>query len=423
MNFNPLPYLEGMFIKWQLPPFWASSASRLLIVVGVLLFAWLIWLLTIKVVYRLLRRLVRSSKATWDDELLERKFFHRLSHIAPAIIIRLLIAAFFDVEWQFRVFFLKAADLAIIASVTLAIIDLLGFVNTLYDRRADSKRRPIKGVIQAFQVLVITAAVIIAFSDLADRPVSGLLAGLGAVSAVLMIIFQEPIKGLVAGFQISSNNMVHIGDWIEMPSQGADGDVIDISLLNVTVRNWDKTYVTFPIQALTNGAFKNWRGMSESGGRRIKRWINIDMSSIHFLSPGEIDRLKSVSLLTDYLEDRGREIEDWNADHGEDRRLNPVNGRALTNVGVFRTYAKSYISSHPKTNPEMTLLVRQLQSGPEGLPIEIYMFSSDKAWANYEDIQSDIFDHLLAVMSEFGLKVFQKPSGSDVASLGAISGE
>lgn len=412
---DPVSRLNRFFQSSSLNPVLADILPQIIVVAAVFILALLIWRIAIKIVFRLIKKIVQKSKSSWAKELLKRRFFYRASWMASALIIRVLITAWLDDN--LLILLTRVADAVIIVSAALSVTDLLSFGNAIYTRREESKRRPVKGLIQAVQVIVIVAAVIILFSSLTGRPVSGLMTGLGAISAVLMLVFKDPLMGLVSGFQISSNDMVRLGDWIEMPSYGADGDVVDISLLNVTVRNWDKTYVTFPIQALTTGGFKNWRGMSDSGGRRIKRSVSIDMSSIHFLGDSEIKKLESVSLLKDYLEQRSEEIRNHNSGSGADRNASLVNGRALTNIGVFRTYAKNYILAHPKTHSDMTLLVRQLQSGPQGLPLEIYVFSADQNWVGFEDLQSDIFDHLLAVLPEFGLKAFQNPTGADVRSL------
>ncbi len=394
-------------------PFWTEFLSKTAVILIIALSSWLLWWLTFKIVFGLLRQIVKKTPATWDDELLERRGVRWLAWLVPAFFIN-GTASWLPAATKLNAFLTEGSAIIIITGLALALTDFLSFLNALYMRRKEAARRPIKGIIQAAQVCVIAAAVIIAFSDLSNKSVKGLLTGLGAVSAVLMLIFQEPIKGLVAGFQISSNDMVHIGDWIEVPSQGADGDVIDISLLSVTVRNWDKTYVTFPIQAITSKGFKNWRGMDEAGGRRIKRSLLIDLSSIHFLSSEDIERLSSISLLKNFLKEKTEEIRQWNEQNKADRNASPVNGRCLTNLGVFRAYAQAYISSHPKTHPDLTMMVRQLQSGPEGLPLEIYLFSADQVWSNYEAFQSDIFEHLFAVLPEFGLRAFQNPSGSDL---------
>jgi len=417
MNEKLLNSMIIIFEELKLGPLTAETFSRILIGAGVALLSFLLWLISVKIVLRLVDKIVKRTKVTWDDDLVNQGVFRRIARTVPAITIWIMAPWFLTGLPKLLNLTRMFSVLGIISAVTLTSLSFLGFINAVYDRREDSARRPIKGLIQAFQVIFIVAGLLLSFSVITAKPVSGLLAGLGAVSAVIMLIFKDPLMGLVSGFQISSNDMVRIGDWIEVPSQGADGDVVDISLLNVTVQNWDRTWVTFPIQSLTNSGFKNWRGMSESGGRRIKRSISIDLSSIRFLNEEEIEQLKSIGLLKDYLEKRTLEIREYNSETAADRNISPLNGRALTNIGVFRTYAKAYVSSHSKVNTGMTLLVRQLQSGADGLPLELYLFSADKVWANYEDIQSDIFDHLFAALPEFNLRAFQNPAGSDLQRL------
>ena len=236
-----------------------------------------------------------------------------------------------------------------------------------------------------------------------------LVTGLGAATAVVMLVFQDTILSFVASVQISSDGRVRVGDWIEMPSQNADGDVTDIALHTVTVQNWDKTVTTIPTRKLISESFKNWRGMTESGGRRIKRALHLDQASVRFLEPSERDALRRFTLLRDYLDTKERELADWNAGLGADGEL-PVNARRITNLGTFRAYVERYLRHHPQVHRDLTLLVRQLQPGPTGLPLEIYCFTNDTRWAVYEGIQSDIFDHLLAILPEFGLRVFQESS-------------
>jgi len=408
-----LSVLMDRLTAWGFGSFWSELIARGVVGLGVVIIAVLAWIVTNRIVYRILARIVRRTRVTWDDELLERGLFHRVALLIPILIVWFLAPAFSAGRDVLLHIVRVLADLAAIMAVTLTLTRALSFVNDVYNRRRDAARRPIKGLIQAVQVFTIAAAAILVFSIVTEKPVSGLMAGLGAVSAVLMLVFRDPLMGLVSGFQISSNDMVRIGDWIEVPSQGADGDVIDISLLNVTVRNFDKTYVTFPIQALTTGGFKNWRGMSEAGGRRIKRSLSIDATSVRFLRGEDVQRLKSIAILKPYLERRESEIEEYNQSTGANRKRHPLNGRALTNLGVFRAYARAYVDAHPKVQSDMTLLVRQLQGGPEGIPMEIYVFSVDTAWALYEELQSDIFDHLFAALGEFDLRPFQNPTGSD----------
>ncbi len=262
----------------------------------------------------------------------------------------------------------------------------------------------------------MTAGLVLIVTTILDKSPLGILSGIGALSAVLLLVFRDTILGLVAGVQLSSNAMIHIGDWIEMPKYGADGDVIDVTLQTVKVQNWDKTITTIPIYSLVSDSFKNWRGMSESGGRRIKRAISIDMRTVKFCTLEMIDRFKRYALIGDYVTRRQAEITAHNAERGLDE-TDLLSSRRMTNLGTFRAYIAAYLRSHPMINKEMTFLIRHLPPGPTGLPIEIYVFSADKVWANYEGIQADIFDHLLAVIPEFELEVFQQPSGSDIERL------
>ncbi len=412
-----LGHLETLLESWNIDSLWSGILSRTVMGIGVILAALIVWWITAKIALKAFERLIRRTKTTWDDELFDKGVFQQVIQIIPTVMIWFLCPAVLTGLPILLSIIRGLMVLLMILLVAMAITRTLSAVNAIYSRREDAKRRPIKGIIQAVQVLVIVAAVILAFSVITKKPVSGLMAGLGALSAVLMLIFKDPLMGLVSGFQISSNDMVRIGDWIEVPSAGADGDVIDINLLNVTVRNWDKTYVTFPIQQLTTSGFKNWRGMNEAGGRRIKRSLSLDMNTIRFAEKQEIERWKKIQLLAPYLEERGEEIRSYNDRKGIDRTASPLNGRAMTNVGVFRAYAKAYVTAHPQVHEDMTIMVRQLQSGPEGLPLELYLFSRDIVWVNYETIQADIFDHLFASLAEFGLKAFQSPSGNDVRSI------
>lgn len=417
MNDSLLSRIISALEKWKLNSVQSEISGRILLGLGVLVLAVLLWLISSKVVLRAVEKIVKKTRVTWDDDLAELGIFRRIARIVPALVIWYAAPSFLTGLPKLLAFTRGLAILGVILTTTMTILRFLSYLTVVYNKRDDSGRRPIKGIVQAVQVLVIVTALIISFSVVTNQPVSGLLAGLGAVSAVIILIFKDPLMGLVSGFQISSNDMVRIGDWIEVPSQGADGDVVDISLQNVTVSNWDRTWVTFPIQSLTSAGFKNWRGMSESGGRRIKRSLSIDMSSIHFLDEKEILSLESIELLKSFLENRKNEIKEYNLELGADTDASRLNGRALTNIGVFRTYARAYVSAHSKVNTDMTLLVRQLQSGPTGLPLEIYLFSADKVWANYEDIQSDIFDHLFAALPEFGLRAYQNPTGADFMKL------
>ncbi len=300
----------------------------------------------------------------------------------------------------------------------MSISNLLDAVNDLYVARSPKAReRPIKGYLQVVKIIIFVLAAVLMVAALIERSPLLLLSGFGAMSAVLMLVFKDTILSLVASVQLGSNDMLRVGDWIEMPSQNADGDVIDMALNTVKVQNWDKTITTIPTYKLISDSFKNWRGMQESGGRRIKRAMLIDQSSVRFLTDGERDRLCRIALIDPYLDAKRKELEAYNRDllaAGKD----PVNTRRVTNIGTFRAYVEQYLRAHPGIRQDMTLLVRQLDPGANGLPLELYCFTATVDWGKYENIQSDIFDHLIAMLPEFGLRLYQAPAGADLHGLG-----
>ena len=368
--------------------------------------------ITKKIVIRFITHIVSKNKFKWDDILLERKVFHRLSHIVPAIIIYTFATTFSTYQNV-----IEKVALAYIIIVALSVINcLLNALNDVYQTYEVSKVKPIKGYIQVVKIVVFILGTVLVIANLVGESPLILLSGIGALSAVLMLVFKDSLLGLVAGIQLSANDMVRVGDWIEVPKYGADGDVIDISLNTVMVRNFDRTVTMLPSYALISDSFKNWRGMQESGGRRIKRALYIDTTSITFCTKEMLENYKSIHYLSDYITEREHEIEEYNEKNAINRN-NVVNGRALTNIGVFRAYITQYLQHHPGIHQEMTLMVRQLEPGENGLPIEIYAFSNDTKWAVYETVQADIFDHLFAVAHEFGLRVFQNPAGSDFKAL------
>lgn len=367
--------------------------------------------ITKKIVIRILTHYIKRNRFNWDNVLLERKVFHKLSHIVPAIIIYMFAAAFPD----YQVLIEKAAVTYILVVSLLVISSFLSAVDDIYRTFEISKIRPIKSYIQVLKIVVFFIGGIIIISNIIGQSPLIILGGIGALSAVFMLVFQDSILGFVAGVQLTSNDMVRVGDWIEMPKYGADGDVIDVSLNTVKVQNWDKTITTIPSYALISDSFKNWRGMQSSGGRRIKRSLYIDTSSIKFCTEEMIEKFRNIHYLTDYINDKEEEIAKYNAENNIDKTVK-VNGRAMTNIGVFRAYVENYLKNHPGIHQGMTLMVRQLAPGEHGLPLEIYCFTNDVRWVIYEGIQSDIFDHLFAVAPEFGLRLFQNPSGSDFAN-------
>jgi miniconductance mechanosensitive channel len=335
-----------------------------------------------------------------------------LATVAPLLVISRGIRLVPNLAEDVYTFTTNVAQALIVVSVAIAIVRGLAYLNELYERLPRSKNRPIKGFIQVIKILVLCGAAIIMISVLIDESPLLLLSGLGAITAVLLLVFKDTILSLVASVQLTTNDMLRVGDWIEMPSMNADGDVIDISLHTVKVQNFDKTITTIPTHRLVSDAYRNWRGMSDAGGRRIKRALTIDQNSVRFLKDEEVGDLSRFRVLRDYLERKKQEIADWNKSElaGEDA----VNARRITNIGTLRAYIIGYLQGHPKINDQgFTLLVRQLPPGPEGLPIEIYCFTNTTNWNEYEGIQADIFDHLLAILPEFDLKIFQEPSGAD----------
>jgi len=354
------------------------------------------------------RYFVKKSRTTWDDVLVERKVFTRLSHLAPALVIYFSAPLFSSIEsilLRFSMIYMIVVGVLVINSFLDSVVDI-------YRSFEISKQRPIKGYIQIIKIILFVFIGIIAVSTLMDRSPWLLLSGLGAMTAVILLIFKDSILGLVASVQLSSNDMVRIGDWIEMPKYGADGDVIDVSLNTIKIQNWDKTISTIPAYYLVSDSFKNWRGMSESGGRRIKRSVNIDMSSIKFCNDEMLARFEKFQLISEYIKEKKKEISEYNKKHDIDTS-ELVNGRNLTNIGTFRAYIVAYLHNHPKIHQSMTFLIRQLSPNDKGLPLEIYVFCNDQEWANYEAIQADIFDHILAVAPRFDLRIFQNPTGSD----------
>jgi miniconductance mechanosensitive channel len=393
---------------------WGMSellAKWLHVVIFVLLIVLVSWIVD-KVTKRIMR-----TKNQFDDIILEKGVFNRLAHIAPAIVVYYMLPAIMiDFPNSVKVF-QNITGVYMILVGMMVILSFLNALNEIYTRtQKNASHVPIKGYVQVLQIILIIIAVVWALSVLFDFSLRGFFTGLGAFAAVLMLIFKDTILGVVASIQISANNMMKIGDWISMPSRNADGTVQDITVNTVKVQNWDKTIATIPTYALVSESFHNWRGMEESGGRRIKRSINIDMSSVKFCTPKMLERFRKIKLLESYVDSRQKEITEYNQTLQINEEV-PVNGRRMTNVGTFRKYLEEYLKDHPKIHKDMTFLVRQLQPSDRGIPIEIYVFSNDQAWANYESIQADIFDHIMAIMPEFELKIFQNPTGADFQTI------
>ncbi len=424
--------MNGIPLSPQALQHWLEDASgihsdialwlvRLIAILLLVALAWVANALTKGIVLKLVRVTVRKTKLSFGKALLEVRFFHRLSHLAPAIVVKLSAGWLFADSEALLELSEVAVNVYLVVIGLFALDALFNAGLVIYKGYEISKRIPIKGYLQAVKIIINTVGAIFVLSLLFDKSPLYFISGLGALTAVLLLIFKDAILGLVAGVQLTANNMVRQGDWIEMPKYGADGDVIDVSLTTVKVQNWDKTITSIPAHALVTDAFKNWRGMSESGGRRIKRSISIDLRSIRFVDEESLARFRKIELLRDYLAGKEKEV----ATHNEEKEVDDselINGRRLTNVGTFRSYCVAYLRANEHIHQEgMTFLVRQLSPTDKGLPIEIYVFVNDVAWANYEAIQADIFDHLLASLERFDLRAYQLPSGADLASLAASS--
>ncbi|WP_336956858.1 mechanosensitive ion channel family protein [Acinetobacter johnsonii] len=376
-----------------------------------ILVAVLAYIIAKHVVVRGIRHLITKLKFANHDIMSQHSVIRRIANIVPAIVIMNGIVTVPHLSAKMVSFVQMAAQAFIFLTIALAIGELLNIFNLVYQRNPKSRNKPIKGYLQLIKLIIFIVCGLMILGTFLKKDVFTLLAGFGAMAAVLMLVFQNTILSLVASVQISSYDMVRIGDWIEMPSLNADGDVIDMSLHTITVQNFDKTFTTIPTNKLVTDTFKNWRGMSQAGVRRIKRSLYIDQSSVHFMSEAEQSKLKEFLLLDQYLDHKSTELVEFNQKLSN---TSPCNQRRLTNIGTFRAYVELYLNQHPNISKHQSLIIRQLQPTEKGLPLEIYAFSNQIAWKDYEAIQSDIFDHLIAILPEFGLKVYQAPSGYDM---------
>ena len=406
--------MEFVNTRWRAAaavPHLQTLLAFVLLVLAATLASWL----TRRVLLRVVRRLVRASPMRWDDALMAHGVLSRLAHVVPALVVSYGIGLVPDLPDQGDAVIRNVAHAYIVLTVALSLANLFNAFGDLYAVDAERARsRPIKGYLQVAKLVVFLLATVLGIAALIDRSPLLLLSGVGALTAVLLLVFKDTILSLVASVQLSGNDMLRVGDWIEMPALGADGDVVDIALNTVKVQNWDRTITTIPTYRLISESFKNWRGMSESGGRRIKRALLIDQGSVRFLDAGERDALRRIALIDGYLDAKRRELEDWNA-RLEAAGKEPANTRRVTNLGTFRSYVDAYLRAHKGLRQDMTLMVRQLEPGATGLPLEVYCFTATTAWGEYEAIQSDIFDHLIAILPEFGLRLFQSPGGADIA--------
>ena len=404
--------LTAFFAQFDFLGEFARPIAIAVALIGIATLAIVTNTVTRKLIAAGVHRILLASASERDDILVKRRVFERISQFAPAIVIFALAPlALADYPSAANV----VSALSQIYMVAIGVLFLDGLINAgleIYSTYRISREVPIKSFAQVAKLIIYSVGFITTISLIVGKSPLSFIAGLGAMTAVLMLVFRDPILGLVAGVQLSANRMVAVGDWIEMPKFGVDGDVMEIALTTVKVRNFDKTITTVPTQALIGDSFKNWRGMQETGGRRIKRSINIDMSSIRFCDEEMLARYSKVEHIAEYLDAKRAEIAEYNDTKNVDTST-LVNGRHLTNIGTFRAYVNAYLRNHPKVSKSLTLLVRQLQPNEHGLPIEIYVFSLETNWIVYEGIQADIFDHILAVVPEFDLRVFQEPTGGD----------
>ncbi len=411
-----IEFIHSFLITQGFDPVTENYLARGILVVLALVLSFIANVIAKRITLRGLTQIVVRTETRWDDILLERKVFTRLSHLAPAIILYIMLPLALEGYERLITFTTNLLFIYIIIVGILVCNSFLNAVLDIYRTLEISKEIPIKGFIQILKVVLFFIVGIFIISIILNKTPLFLFSGLGALTAVLLLIFKDAILGFVAGIQLAANKMVAHGDWIEMPNYGADGEVLEVALTTVKVQNWDKTVTTIPTYALISESFKNWRGMQLSGGRRIKRAVYIDISTITFCTEEMIERFSKIRYIAEYMEKKKKELAEYNREHQLDDST-PTDKRQLTNIGTFRAYVVAYLKNHPMINQEMTFLIRQLPPAEHGLPVEIYVFCKDKIWANYEAIQSDIFDHILAVVPEFDLKVFQSPTGSDFKAL------
>lgn len=397
-----------------------SVQMSIAVVTVIVLISALIHLIFHQVVSRLVRKLTRKGRQTWEAILFERHLFGRLALTIQGIILFIQAGLWLNPKYVFHDWLQNISQIWIVIFTTLTLFSVVDAMAYLMRQNKRTKNLPFQGLLQAIKLFFTVVAIIVLIAIAIDRSPMLIISGLGAMTAVLLLVFKDPILGFVAGIQLSANNLLKLSDWLEMPSYGADGDVIEIGLTTVKVQNWDKTITSIPTYALISDSFKNWQGMSESGGRRIKRAVYIDVTSIKFMQQELIERLNKANLLAPYMSEKLQEIEEYNQQHEHNMELK-INGRRLTNIGTFRAYLINYLKNHASIHQDMTLLVRQLEASAQGVPIQIYAFTNTTAWDDYEAIQSDIFDHIYAVIEEFELQVYQSPSSGDLKKFAGIA--
>lgn len=395
-----------------------SIIFQTLAYISLLLLSFVAYKLAVFLLRKLIVPLAAKTKSHLDNLLLKNRFFIRIAFLVPASIIYYSLESELFIHAGLSVFIKKLITIFFYVITVLIFDSLLSTINDYYNKFHIAKDHPIKGIIQVVKIIIYILGLLGIIGFLFDKDISSIFIGIGTLSAVLMLVFKDPILGFVGGLQLIFNKMIAIGDWISMPKYGADGNVLEINLTTVKVQNFDKTIITVPTYSLISGSFQNWRGMENSGGRRIKRAISIDMDSVKFCNEDMLERFKKIDVLKDYINKTEKEIDGFNTAEKIDLAV-LVNGRRQTNLGVFRAYLKAYLRKREDIHNDMTFLVRHLDPTEKGLPIQIYVFTTTVDWAEYEDIQANIFDHILAVVPEFELSVYQFPSSVDVLKLGS----
>ena len=416
-----LKNIDSILIGWGISPDTAVIIDEFIALALILLIAFAADMLCRKVLLRVIARIVKKTKATWDDILFDHSVMVHLSRMVAPVVIYLCIPVAFAGSTA-MVFVQRLCLIFIIITFLSFVNSFLKAAYSVYSEMESLRGRPLKGLLQILQVLLWFIGGIVVVSVLIGQSPLALLAGLGASAAVLMLVFKDSIMGFVSGVQLSANDMLKVGDWITMPKYGANGYVIEVTLNTVKVRNFDNTITTIPPYLLVSDSFQNWRGMRESGGRRVKRSINIDMTSVRFCTSEMLDKYRKIQLLKDYIDQTEEVVRVYNEENHIDNDI-LVNGRRQTNLGVFRAYLTAYLKSLPVVNTELNCMVRHLQPTDHGLPVELYFFSNVKDWIPYEAVQADVFDHVLAIIPEFDLRVFQSPSGADFKRLNGMPAE
>ena len=415
--------LVGTITKWLtwigVSPETAAKTASISDFLMVMLIGMIIYYITKFIIIRILKKIARRTANNWDDALLEHKVFQRMAFLIPGILIYQSIPVTLDEFPGFIPMALKLTNIYIIVIFLLILNSFLNSIFAMYQKSEFALYHPIKGYIQIGKIVVFIVVFLLILSLLFNQSPLYMLTGLGAFSAVLLLIFKDPILGFVGGIQLSANDMVRQGDWISMPKFGADGTVLEISLTTVKVQNFDNTISTLPTYSLVSESFQNYRGMKDSGVRRMKRSISIDMSSVKFCTQEMLDKFRKITILQEYIDRTEAELENYNRENKIDNSVF-VNGRRQTNIGVFRAYLEFYLQQHPLVNNKNDQLVRQLQPNSLGIPIEVYAFISETEWISFEKIQSDIFDHILAIVPQFDLRVFQSPTGEDLKQSNAV---